>query len=158
MCIYTFRNSSRFVSQMIKLFYIFFRNTFKDCTSVQDLSLEANQISSLQDERTFSSMVSTLKTLDIGENLIAQFPDGIFSQHKELFGLRLAGNRLRNLTSLTFKGAENIRMLNLASNMLETIDQNCFSSLKHLKVGICYELKIASLISRIDIFLSFSLK
>ena len=96
------------------IFTFFFRNTFKDCTSVQDLSLEANQISSLEDERTFSSMVSTLKTLDIGENLIAQFPDGIFSQHKELFGLRLAGNRLRNLTSLTFKGAENIRMLNLS--------------------------------------------
>ena len=79
-------------------------------------------------------MANTLKTLDLGENEIVQFPDGILSGLKKLFGLRLAGNRLRNLTSLTFKGAENIRMLNLASNTLETIDQNCFSSLKHLKV------------------------
>ena len=98
--------------------------------------MEANQISHLPDERTFLPMSNTLKTLDIGENEIVQFPDGILSGFKKLFGLRLAGNRLRNLTSLTFKGAENIRMLNLASNMLEAIDQNCFSSLKHLKVRI----------------------
>ena len=109
---------------------------FKDCTAVQDLTLEANQISHLPDERTFTPMANTLKTLDLGENEIVQFPDGILSGLKKLFGLRLAGNRLRNLTSLTFKGAENIRMLNLASNTLETIDQSCFSSLKHLKVRI----------------------
>ena len=111
-----------------------FRKTFEDCTSVQDLSLEANQISHLPDERTFAPMANTLKTLDIGENEIILFPDGILSGLKQLFGLRLAGNRLENLTSLTFRGAENIRMLNLASNVLETIDQNSFSSLKHLKV------------------------
>ena len=116
--------------------FSFFRDTFEDCTAVQDLTLEANQISHLPDERTFTPMANTLKTLDLGENEIVQFPDGILSGLKKLFGLRLAGNRLRNLTSLTFKGAENIRMLNLASNTLETIDQNCFSSLKHLKVRI----------------------
>ena len=79
-------------------------------------------------------MANTLKTLDIGENEITQFPEGILDGMKHLFGLRLAGNRLTNLTSLTFKGAENIRMLNLASNTLDTIDQNCFAALKHLKV------------------------
>ena len=115
------------------MFFVF-RETFKDCTSVQDLSLEANQISHLPDERTFFPMANTLKTLDIGENEIMLFPDGTLSGLTQLFGLRLAGNRLTNLTSLTFKGAENIRMLNLASNVLETIDQNSFSSLKHLKV------------------------
>ena len=115
-------------------FYSYFREMFEDCTTVQDLTLEANQISHLPDERTFTPMANTLKTLDLGENEIVQFPDGILSGLKKLFGLRLAGNRLRNLTSLTFKGAENIRMLNLASNTLETIDQNSFSSLKHLKV------------------------
>ena len=115
---------------------MFFRETFKDSTSVQDLSLEANQISHLPDEQTFLPMANTLKTLDLGENKITWFPDKALNGLTQLFGLRLAGNRLTNLTSLTFKGAENIRMLNLASNVLQTIDQNSFSSLKHLKVRI----------------------
>lgn len=73
-----------------------------------------------------------LHTLDMGENSLRELEP--LSDFKQLYGLRLAGNRLRNLTADTFNLCPSMRMLNVADNLLEHIDLATFEPLKHLKV------------------------
>ena len=72
-----------------------------------------------------------LHTLDMGENGLRYLPP--LKGFGRLYGLRLSGNRLRNLTSDTFDEIPHLKMLNVASNLLEHIDQSTFESLTHLK-------------------------
>ena len=74
------------------------------------------------------------QTLDFGENLLQQIHPTALSGLHSLYGLRLAGNKLRNLTENVFEGVENLNMLNLASNLLQNISKKAFSALKELKV------------------------
>ena len=74
------------------------------------------------------------QTLDFGENLLQQIHPTALSGLDRLYGLRLAGNKLRNLTENVFEGVENLKMLNLASNLLQNISKKAFSALKELKV------------------------
>ncbi len=83
----------------------------------------------------FQPIAHHLHTLDMGENSLRELET--LTGFKSLYGLRLAGNRLRNLTSDTFQESTHIKMLNLADNLLEYIDLATFEPLKHLKVGIC---------------------
>ena len=75
------------------------------------------------------------QTLDFGENLLQLIHPTALSGLGSLYGLRLAGNKLRNLTENVFEGVENLRMLNLASNLLQNISKKAFSALKDLKVS-----------------------
>ena len=68
----------------------------------------------------------------MGENSLRQLE--ALGPFQQLYGLRLAGNRLRNLTFDTFDASPHIRMLNVADNLLEHIDLATFEPLKHLKV------------------------
>lgn len=102
------------------------------CSSIKDLSLSANFI------RHWPSVAlrplgKSLRTLDMGENNLRELKENALEGFEELYGLRLAGNRLRNLSANTFFDNVNIRMLNLAHNLLEVIDQNAFATLKKLK-------------------------
>ena len=73
-----------------------------------------------------------LHTLDMGENSLRELEPLVGFQ--QLYGLRLAGNRLRNLTAEAFANSLHIKMLNVADNLLEHIDLSTFEPLKHLKV------------------------
>ena len=73
-----------------------------------------------------------LHTLDMGENSLRELEP--LTGFQQLYGLRLAGNRLRNLTSETFVHSLHIKMLNVADNLLSSIDLSTFEPLKHLKV------------------------
>ncbi len=52
-----------------------------------------------------------------------------------LDGLKLAGNKIRKLGAKVFEKATNIKMLNLADNRIEHIEQNAFLPLKKLRVS-----------------------
>ena len=68
----------------------------------------------------------------MGENSLRELEP--LTGFQQLYGLRLAGNRLRNLTSETFVHSLHIKMLNVADNLLSSIDLSTFEPLKHLKV------------------------
>ena len=68
----------------------------------------------------------------MGENSLRELEP--LAGFQQLYGLRLSGNRLRNLTAETFVHSLHIKMLNVADNLLEHIDQSTFEPLKHLKV------------------------
>ena len=69
----------------------------------------------------------------MGENSLRELEP--LAGFQQLYGLRLSGNRLRNLTAETFVHSLHIKMLNVADNLLEHIDQSTFEPLKHLKVN-----------------------
>lgn len=103
------------------------------CTNLKDLSLSANFLRQWPGQ-SLKPIAHHLQTLDIGENSLRELEP--LEGFKQLYGLRLAGNRLRNLTQDTFAGASHIKMLNMADNLIEHIDQGAFEALKHLKVRI----------------------
>ena len=111
--------------------YIVFRSLFEGCTSLRDLSLAANflrQWPALE----LQPVSHHLHTLDMGENSLRSLEP--LTEFKKLYGLRLAGNRLRNITADSFGHKSHLKMLNVADNLLEFIDIAAFESLKHLRV------------------------
>ena len=69
----------------------------------------------------------------MGENSLRSLDS--LADFKKLYGLRLAGNRLRNLTANAFGHKSHLKMLNVADNLLEYIDIAAFESMKHLRVS-----------------------
>ena len=83
------------------------------------------------------SLGPNLKTLDLGENSISALPDEWLANFTVLYGLRLAHNKLTNLTEKAFAShsAASIKMLNLASNHIKDISLETFAHLRNLEVS-----------------------
>ena len=111
--------------------YIVFRSLFEGCTSLRDLSLAANFLRQWPASE-LQPVSHHLHTLDMGENSLRSLEP--LTEFKKLYGLRLAGNRLRNITADSFGHKSHLKMLNVADNLLEFIDIAAFESLKHLRV------------------------
>ena len=136
-------------------FILFFSysDIFGGCSSLKDLSLAANFLRKWP-HKALRPLAMHLHTLDMGENSLRELQP--LDSFQQLYGLRLAGNRwdwkcnhfffswivsfsffsffrLRNISEDTFVQTPHIKMLNLADNLLEHIDQATFESLKHLK-------------------------
>jgi hypothetical protein len=111
--------------------FAFFSDLLRGCSSLKDLALAANFLRHWP-LAALKPVSHHLHTLDIGENSLRELQP--LEGFKQLYGLRLAGNRLRNITEDIFAESPHIRMLNVASNLVEHIDQNAFEALKHLKV------------------------
>ena len=110
---------------------IVFRSLFQGCTSLKDLSLAANFLRQWP-ASALQPVSPHLHTLDMGENSLRSLEP--LTEFKKLYGLRLAGNRLRNITADTFGHPSHLKMLNVADNLLESIDIAAFEPLKHLRV------------------------
>ena len=107
------------------------RELFLGCSSLRSLSLSANFLRKWP-SASLKPIAHHLHTLDMGENSLRELEP--LAGFQQLDGLRLSGNRLRNLTAETFVHSLHIKMLNVADNLLEHIDQSTFEPLKHLKV------------------------
>ena len=69
---------------------------FKEQQMLQILSLKANLISQIDDERTFSHLIN-LQTLDLSDNKLILIDAFIFQNLDKLKYLRLEGNLLKKI-------------------------------------------------------------
>lgn len=103
---------------------------FRNCSSLQDLNLNGNVLASvphaLKDMRL-------LRTVDLGENSITSLDEPSFRGMTNLYGLRLIGNRLQNISKRAFSDLPALQILNLARNRIERVEQGAFSTSPNLQ-------------------------
>lgn len=97
---------------------------FRNCSSLEDLNLNGNVLTSvplaLKDMRL-------LRTVDLGENVITSLEEPGFRGMNNLYGLRLIGNRLQNISKRVFTDLPALQILNLARNKIQRIEHGAFS-------------------------------
>ncbi|XP_066253458.1 toll-like receptor 6 [Euwallacea similis] len=103
---------------------------FRNCSSLQDLNLNSNQLKAvplaLKDMRL-------LRTVDLGENLITYLEEPGFRGLVNLYGLRILGNRVQNVSKRAFADLPALQILNLAKNKIQRIEHGSFSNSPNLQ-------------------------
>ncbi|KAF6205448.1 hypothetical protein GE061_019620 [Apolygus lucorum] len=103
---------------------------FRNCSGLRDLNLNGNKLKSvpvaLRDMRL-------LRTVDLGENSIFNLDKPGFVGMTNLYGLRLIGNLITNITSTTFAGLPSLEILNLSRNKIYKIENGAFSENHNLQ-------------------------
>lgn len=96
---------------------------FRNCSSLQDLNLNGNELRTvplaLKDMRL-------LRTVDLGENQIVSLDEPGFRGMTNLYGLRLIGNNIENITKHVFKDLPSLQILNLARNKISNVESGAF--------------------------------
>ncbi|XP_068143053.1 toll-like receptor 6 [Drosophila tropicalis] len=95
----------------------------RNCSALQDLNLNGNQLKTIP---LALRNMRHLRTVDLGENMIAMMEDTAFKGLHNLYGLRLIGNYLENITMSTFRDLPSLQILNLARNRLSFIEPGAF--------------------------------
>ncbi|XP_051153123.1 toll-like receptor Tollo [Leptopilina boulardi] len=101
------------------------KNSFRNASSLQDLHLNGNQLTEIPDAL---KATPSLRTLDLGENLIYEIPDGTFDHVSQLYGLRLTENHIGNLTKGIFDKIKELKILNLSRNRIQFIEPGSFDN------------------------------
>lgn len=96
---------------------------FRNCSDLKELDLSANSIREVPDA---VKELPFLKTLDLGENQIADFRNGSFRGLGQLTGLRLIDNLIGNLTRGMLWDLPSLQVLNLAKNKVQSIERGSF--------------------------------
>lgn len=98
---------------------------FRNCSSLQILNLNGNELTkiplALKDMRL-------LRTLDLGENLITSLDEPGFRGLNKVYGLRLIGNQIENISRESFRELPELEILNLAKNHITFIEQGTFEA------------------------------
>ena len=98
---------------------------FRNCSSLQDLNLNGNELTkiplALKDMRL-------LRTVDLGENLITALDEPGFRGMSNLYGLRMIGNRIENISRSSLRELSNLQILNLARNQIKSIEKGAFEA------------------------------
>ncbi|XP_034936835.1 toll-like receptor 6 [Chelonus insularis] len=99
-------------------------DAFRNCSSMQDLNLSGNNLEyipiALKDMRL-------LRTLDLGENQIKSLEKPGFRGMTSLYGLRMIGNEIVNVTKEALSELPALQILNLARNKIEYVEYAAFS-------------------------------
>ena len=109
----------------------FQRNDFSGLTSLQELDLGINELTSLSLE-LFSGL-SSLQELDLSFNDLTSLPSGLFSGLTSLQELNLYGNELTTLPPGLFSGLSSLQELDLGINDLTSLPSGLFSGLTSLQ-------------------------
>ncbi|CAG9134951.1 unnamed protein product [Plutella xylostella] len=96
---------------------------FKNCSDLKELDLSSNQLTKVPEA---ISKLPSLKSLDLGENLLTDITNGSFENLSQLTGLRLIDNQIGNLSAGMFRGLASLQVLNLAKNKVQAIDTETF--------------------------------
>uniref|UniRef100_A0A182IYV9 Uncharacterized protein n=1 Tax=Anopheles atroparvus TaxID=41427 RepID=A0A182IYV9_ANOAO len=128
--------------------------TFRGLTKLALLSLDFNRISridrlALRNQSTLQELhlngnkllqvpdalydVPVLRTLDLGENHIANINNASFRHMVQLYGLRLTENNIEIIRRGTFDAMHSLHILNLSQNRLKTVEQSCFDNNTNLQ-------------------------
>ncbi|XP_045466539.1 toll-like receptor 6 [Harmonia axyridis] len=98
---------------------------FRNCSSLQDLNLNGNKLKAvplaLKDMRL-------LRTVDLGENSIVSIEEPGFRGMSNLYGLRLIGNLIQNISKRAFADLPALQILNLARNRISRVEHGTFDS------------------------------
>ena len=100
-------------------------SSFRNASSLQDLHLNGNRLTEIPDAL---KATPSLRTLDLGENLIFEIPDGTFDHVSQLYGLRLTENHIGNLTKGIFDKIKELKILNLSRNRIQSIEPGSFDN------------------------------
>jgi Leucine-rich repeat (LRR) protein len=90
------------------------RNTFSGLTQLEEINLNSNQLSSL-DEITFYKLVN-LKVLKFNNNQITSFDEETFDGLKSLEILDFSNNKVITLPTKIFSGLTNLVSVHLSGN------------------------------------------
>lgn len=100
-------------------------DAFRNCSSMQDLNLSGNNLDSIPVALKDMRM---LRTLDLGENQIKSLDKPGFHGMSSLYGLRMIGNEVTNVTREALAELPALQILNLARNKIEYVETAAFSS------------------------------
>jgi Leucine-rich repeat (LRR) protein len=109
------------------------KNFFVNLTRLEKLSLQNNELNSLQ--LTFLTLLKFLKELNLDFNRLTFLPENLFIWNQYLSYLSLQGNDLNSLTNKSFRGLSRLTYMNLARNRLQFhSNQQPFQHLNNLEV------------------------
>jgi len=103
---------------------------FASTAQLQDLAINNNY---LQEVPSAISNLPGIRTLDLGENHISSITGQHLKPLINLYGLRLAGNKIEKIAEDVFSNNTNLHVLNIAHNKIHTIEQETFKSLNNLR-------------------------
>ncbi|KAJ9578344.1 hypothetical protein L9F63_005436, partial [Diploptera punctata] len=100
-------------------------DALKNSSSLQDLHLNGNKLFEVP---TVLNDVPLLKTLDLGENHIANIFNSSFGGMQHMYGLRLTENNIGNITKGTFDKMSALKILNLSRNKIQKVEPGAFDA------------------------------
>ncbi|CAF1045213.1 unnamed protein product [Brachionus calyciflorus] len=106
------------------------QDTFKNQKNLKRLNLKANNLNQV-DKKLFINLIN-LEQIIISVNSLISI-DNIFENNKNLQRIMMHSNKLQQLTKFSFKGLEKIFSIDLANNLIETIDEEAFNEIQTLK-------------------------
>ncbi|XP_017864306.1 PREDICTED: toll-like receptor 6 [Drosophila arizonae] len=98
-------------------------DAFRNCSALQDLNLNGNQLKTVP---LALRNMRLLRTVDLGENMVTVLEENAFKGLGNLYGLRLIGNYLENITMHTFRDLPSLQILNLARNRIAVVEPGAF--------------------------------
>ncbi|XP_030375559.1 toll-like receptor 6, partial [Scaptodrosophila lebanonensis] len=105
-------------------------DAFRNCSALQDLNLNGNQLKTVP---LAMRNLRLLRTVDLGENMITILEDNAFKGLGNLYGLRLIGNYLENITMHTFRDLPSLQILNLARNRVSVVEPGAFDIISSIQ-------------------------
>nr|ANG08885.1 toll family protein 6 [Oncopeltus fasciatus] len=100
-------------------------DAFRNCTSLADLNLNGNKLAKVP---TALRDMRLLRTIDLGENLISDLDNPGFIGMTNLYGLRLIGNHVTNISEKAFSRLPSLQILNLSRNRISKIQSGAFDN------------------------------
>ncbi|XP_012271983.1 toll-like receptor 6 [Orussus abietinus] len=99
-------------------------DAFRNCSGLEDLDLSRNNLKTVPVALHDTRM---LRTLDLGENRIESLEEPGFKGMSSLYGLRLIGNEIGNVTRYALAELPALQILNLAKNKIERVEEAAFA-------------------------------
>lgn len=98
-------------------------DAFKNCSSVEDLTLHGNNLSHIP---TALRSLQFLKSLNLNNNSMNDLNNSSFQDLKQLRHLSLSQNQLGNLTRETFKHLISLKSIDLSQNHIQSLEHGIF--------------------------------
>ncbi|GFS98136.1 toll-like receptor Tollo [Nephila pilipes] len=103
--------------------YSMHSDAFKNCSSVEVLTLQGNNLSYVP---TALKSLQFLKTLNLNNNTMSSLNNLSFQDLKQLRHLSLSQNQIGNLTKGTFKHLTSLKKLDLSKNNIHNLEHGIF--------------------------------
>ncbi|GIY72477.1 toll-like receptor 6 [Caerostris extrusa] len=103
--------------------YSMHSDAFKNCSSVEDLTLQGNNLSHVP---TALKSLQFLKTLNINNNTISSLNNSSFQDLKQLRHLSISQNQISNLTREVFRQLPSLKTVDLSKNKIHNLEHGLF--------------------------------